>query len=86
MLDIPCPQMDRFAVDLINAHRHRDDLINKAPASHEAIRAAVEVFRIQGLITAHRAQCIFCQSRAEAKQKKKPSVAVGAEDAIQRAG
>ena len=85
MLDIHCPQMDRFAVDLIDAYRRREDF-SKFPASHEAIGAAIEISRIHGLITAHRSQCPFCRVRAEAMQKRKSPVAARDENAMQRAG
>ena len=73
MLDIPCPQLERLAAELIDAYRRRDDLICNVGSSPDAIRAGVEVFRIHGMITAHRSQCSICRSRADALQKKKPA-------------
>ena len=86
MLDIPCPQLERFAVELIDAYRRRDELMSNFPGSQEAIRAGVEVFRVHGLITAHRAHCAICRSRVDAVRKKKPSSAVRNDSAISRAG
>jgi len=86
MLDIPCPQLERFAIELIDAYRLRDDLINKFPASQEAIEAGIEVFRVHGVITAHLAQCVICQNRTHAMEEKRLFSAIRNDSAISHVG